>query len=259
MECKDLSTKVDLDIARSFAAVIDDLGVSQGVLVSAKGFTDDARRFAKGAGILTYTLADAESVKWRDAALVPVVANFIWLKTCAVEFKNPKTGNRFGLKQDCDMTAVPLVDTVARRRITVKQYLEEHWDAVCCDPILSEPREHGDTTGRYALETPSGLVNVHASIKFTPGCMYHYGFIPLQSGRAFIDADSGRVLLGHEFDTGDIDFHDIRTNWPYVESESDLPLKRPVFKLHTPILFRLPDQPIDGIRVESCRMPKGEP
>ena len=259
MECKDHSTKVDLDIARSFAAVIDDLGVSQGVLVSARGFTDDALRFAKCAGILTYTLADAESTKWRDAALVPVVANFIFLKTCEVEFKNPRTGNKFAFNPDYDVTAVPLVDTVAGRRITVKQYLEEHWDAVCCNPILTEPRDHADVTGRYALVTPPGLVNVHSVIKFIPGCMYHYGYIPLQSGRAFIDADSGGVLLGHEFDTGDIDFHEIRMNWPYVGTESELPLKRPVFKLHTPILFRLPDQPIDGVRLESRRIPNREP
>ena len=77
--------------------------------------------------------------------------------------------------------------------------------------------------------------------------------LSLRIGRGFVDAGTGGVLLANEFETEVINFHDIRATWPQVEREEDIPIKRPVLKLHTPILFNAPTNPIDGIKVEAKR------
>ena len=256
LECKDLAENVGLDIARSFAARIDDLGVSQGVLVSARGYTEDALTFLKSAGILAYTLLDAESEKWSEAAIVPVVAEFVWMRECEVEFTNSISGKKLYFDRSTNFDTVPMVEVRNSRQLTVKEYLQERWDEACCQPIMSERREFTDISNCFAVAVAVELLPVRATIAFAPATTIHYGYIPLTRGRGFVDVSSGAVLLGGDFETGDVFFDEVRRDWPHVESTTDLPVKRPVLRLVTPALFARPEHPLEGFRLEARRLSK---
>lgn len=250
LECKDLAENVGLDVARSFAARIDDLAVSQGVLVSARGFTEDALTFLRSSGILAYTLIDAESVKWSEAAIVPAVAAFIWLQNAEVEFTDLATNRKLSFPNSTAMDAIPLIDVATGKNLTSKRYLENQWDDLCCQPISSERRECTDISRRLAIVTPTGSVMVRATLTFLPSVIYHYGYIPLLRGRGFVDTTTGAVLLGGEFETADIIFDEIRRDWPQVTNLEEVPLKRPVLTFETPVLFSQPQRPLGGVKVE---------
>ncbi|MBM9589390.1 restriction endonuclease [Leptospira sp. 201903075] len=51
IECKDLDSNVDLPIARNFFAVMDDLKVKKGIILTTKGFSENAKKYAKSKGI----------------------------------------------------------------------------------------------------------------------------------------------------------------------------------------------------------------
>jgi hypothetical protein len=74
MECKDWpNKKVGTEVIRDLKGKLIDISATKGVVVSSKGFTNDANILARSENINLYTLFDAENVQWSDQALIPIV------------------------------------------------------------------------------------------------------------------------------------------------------------------------------------------
>jgi hypothetical protein len=257
IECKDLAEKVGLEIVRGVVARVEDLSVSQGVIVSSRGFTDDALTFATAKGLLTYTLVDAETIKWAELAMLPALGIFIWLQTAMVQFTR-SDGTKVVFPSVEAYESVSLVECSTGHRLPLATYLARQWDAVCCSPIIEEPRDYVDSSGEYALIEDSRTTAVEIAYQLVPGFTYCYGHVPLKVGRGFVDAKSGAVLIGGNYETGIVRIRDMHFNWPRVERREDVPFQ-PVIQFHTPVLFSQPDQALEAVSIARQVHPMGRP
>jgi hypothetical protein len=253
-ECKDHAEKVGLEIARGVASKIEDLGVHKGVIVSASGFTPAALTFAAAKGLFTYTLMDAETEKWSQLAMLPTLAVFISLASATVGATRVADGARMLLKAE-SYEALTLLHRETGRRLSLKSYIEEKWDAECCNPILDKVRECTDMA--YSTVGENGWTDVALNVSFVPGFTYRYGYVPLTAGRGFVDSSSGEVLLAGDFETQTVRIRDMHFEWPQVESIDDVPLK-PVLRFDTPCLFKQPPEALEAVSIARLTAPKAD-
>lgn len=73
VQVKDWKKRPDVNDVGSFAAVVDDVRASQGIIVSRVGFSKRARTYARNRGIQLHSLHDAESIHWRKNLTVPIL------------------------------------------------------------------------------------------------------------------------------------------------------------------------------------------
>ncbi|MBB5958896.1 hypothetical protein FHS29_005505 [Saccharothrix tamanrassetensis] len=73
VEVKDRGRRADLTDLDKLATVLRDTGADRGVLVSNRGFTAPALRYARNLGIELYALHDSVTGRWRDVLKLPVL------------------------------------------------------------------------------------------------------------------------------------------------------------------------------------------
>lgn len=227
-ECKDHAEPVGLELMRSFVARMDDLAVSQGVVVASRGFTRDARTFAHANGVITYTLVDAQSAKWNEQALLPVLLTYIELGSATAQFTNSETGQRIApgeIVPGVPITAVPLVDTKSGHVLTLRQYLEKKWDEVLPNRLPSEADQFSEPPRRFELVTPVGRVPVTMTCTLVPRVVYYYNWVPLMKGRGFLDQEAEAFHTGDDYEAGPLDFRNAIRTWPNTEDRDAVPLK----------------------------------
>lgn len=81
IECKDFDIsgdKVGLDIVRNFFAVLEDTKVSEGMIITSRGFTSDAARYAKAKNIKLVVLRIHEEEDWAGF-IRTIVANLMFI------------------------------------------------------------------------------------------------------------------------------------------------------------------------------------
>jgi hypothetical protein len=74
VQCKNYTKKpADINTVGEFASVITDIQASRGILICKKGFTKQAKIYAKNLGIEILKLHDAESKDWKQEIKIPVL------------------------------------------------------------------------------------------------------------------------------------------------------------------------------------------
>jgi len=73
IECKDLSRPANIKHVEAFAGLLEDIGANKGAIVSARGFSEAAKRRAYHAGIDVYRLVDVEDHDWKAYATIPIL------------------------------------------------------------------------------------------------------------------------------------------------------------------------------------------
>jgi hypothetical protein len=73
VQTKDWSTPADLVAVGEFAAVVEDVRATRGIMVCRSGFTEKAKTYARNKGIGLYNLHDAESQDWRLQLTIPLL------------------------------------------------------------------------------------------------------------------------------------------------------------------------------------------
>lgn len=73
IDCKDWSRPADVNDLGTFAAVVSDVGATQGVLVCNSGFAETVHDYARSLGLQLLNLHDAESEHWARALTIPLV------------------------------------------------------------------------------------------------------------------------------------------------------------------------------------------
>src|SRR5258708_38906786 len=71
VDCKDYRVPVDTKDVEAVIAMVDDLGVTKGAIVSASGFSEPAIRRATDAGIDTYELLATGGHAWANLVSIP--------------------------------------------------------------------------------------------------------------------------------------------------------------------------------------------
>ncbi len=230
IECKDYAKNVGVPIVREFASKINDTGAMKGIIVAAKGFTNVAREFAKYNNIDTYTLFDAQSIKWNEYAFVPVSIIHVTLKSAELHFKEILQASEPAntVEMEVEVTAdAEIIDKTNSRKLSIRKYIENIWDnAFRFDATLAESRvrqEFDSEANRWKVHFQSGKeinVIIHASIE----CYYtyYYGHIKLAQGRGFKDLAS-KKMLAKNFLSEQLDFKEILAKWPSVDESSKIP------------------------------------
>jgi hypothetical protein len=73
VQAKDWGTPADVNAVGAFAAVIEDVDATRGVMVCRSGFTQTAKNYARNKGIQLYNFHDAESRDWRLELTIPLL------------------------------------------------------------------------------------------------------------------------------------------------------------------------------------------
>ena len=73
MRAKDWATPADVNAVGAFAAVVEDVEATRGVMVCRSGFSQSAKTFARNKGIGLYNLHDAESRDWCLEPTIPLL------------------------------------------------------------------------------------------------------------------------------------------------------------------------------------------
>jgi hypothetical protein len=245
LECKDYSEKVGLATVRDFESRLRDLGVSQGVLVAARGFTEDATTYAKACGILTYTLVDAASVKWSEQAMLPVAVVYVTPLDFDIRFFETDSGRPINIEHgyEGDASGDIYLRSVADNGVTTASNLVQlRWDdlAVARVPALEVVEyEH-----RYELiPTTGGAKPVSIKITHNSEWTYYYNWVPLAKGRGFVDHSAVTLLTASEIESH-VDFLEAMRTWPSTKDQASVPL-RPLmtFWLVRTLIRRNPNTP----------------
>jgi hypothetical protein len=73
VQAKDWGTPADVNAVGAFAAVVEDVEATRGVMVCRSGFSQSAKTFARNKGIGLYNLHDAESRDWCLELTIPLL------------------------------------------------------------------------------------------------------------------------------------------------------------------------------------------
>lgn len=73
VQAKDYSAPLDMNVIGEFIAVIKDTRANKGILISANGFTQGAKKMARSHGIELLTAHDSENPRWKLKLDIPVV------------------------------------------------------------------------------------------------------------------------------------------------------------------------------------------
>lgn len=123
VQAKDWGTPADVNAVGAFAAVIEDVDATRGVMVCRSGFTQTAKNYARNKGIELYSLHDAESRDWRLELTIPL----LWIDLFpSAEFPyriHLDDGEQLGLEDNEPVLRVP-----GGPRIHPAKVFEELWN-----------------------------------------------------------------------------------------------------------------------------------
>jgi hypothetical protein len=221
-ECKDWKKPVNLNTVRSFASAVADLRVSQGVIVSAKGFTKPAKRYAAKQGILTYTLFDAHSVKWAEQALVPVLLVRIDFRAATIHVLDSETRTEIALPGTPEESfLVELRRSATGETVPLCALMQFKWDEVLDSKIIPRPDRVFETEpGEYILCDGTGR-SVVVSFNFEPDEGFYFNHVALASGQGFREEQRGRILSSR-YQSATLDLHRALTEWPRITDPAKL-------------------------------------
>ncbi len=248
MECKDLVEKVGLDIVRSFFGRLDDLNMPQGVIVSAKGYTKNARQYAKSKGIITYTLFDASSVKWQEQALLPIMIEHIELESASLQILDSATESIIKSADERGQPLFPVLwDNIVQAEIGRMEICERAWDEILPMEIPKPEKSYESERDRYVIDKETANSRrVFLKCSLQPRVRYYYNHVSLSRGRGFLEHRTSNVLIG-DYEAS-MDFREALSSWPFTYNRNDVPI-RPVevFFLGKYFYKRFPQTPMSII------------
>lgn len=245
IECKDLSKRVGAEHVRAFVTKIADLPVQQGVLVSACGFTSDARKLARQYHVKTYTLINAQRVRWRDEPLLPIVFVSIDLQGADAKFFDLQGNPRSYEPADGTIAAgeLKVYDNQAQCTRTLRDTLEYLWDETLDKAVPSPEAQVRTAPGRYSVSLGGNrLEGVIIEASFTPRILYRYNTVSVGACEGFFDEDAGTALPG-AYETAPLDIATIIKEWPSTADKTAVPVTPVDFFYLCGFLHRRPRTP----------------
>ena len=228
IECKDCKDPVDIDIIEGFAEKLKDIEANKGVIVSASGFTETAKKKAGAAGIEIYRLVDTSKHDWQTDVSIPVVCDFRKIKRSQFVFKSsipgpctiPTTDPRFLFLYRENGSVID----------TVHNILLDKWNK---GQVSQEPGIHENIK---LIEYPTCVkhkgtlyhLDVLANIEIERNL--YYGKLQLKEIKGFRDEKTGGIITSG-FTTDQLDTKEVEKSWQKIEDEKDLVIK-PMMTCH---------------------------
>lgn len=227
IECKDWKNKVDIDTVRAFQSKVKDVEAMQGVMVSSQGFTREAYKYAESQNICLYKLVDAESEKWSEAALIPIVITRINLRKAELRIIDNKTKQSIWLMdkngKPAEEEKMYFFDPKLNRYIRIREFLEEKWDEIFKN---KEPKsdEWFETEEGEFLLYEGDEKHIEIIVKFSLEAIktWYYGNLSLSNCLGFVDQKTGK-LLTPEYCSNPLIFRDIVKTWPKTTNKNEIP------------------------------------
>jgi hypothetical protein len=255
IEAKDWKKRVGIEVIRDFWGKIDDIGAMQGVIVSGKGFTKKAERFASKKGIILYKLIDAQSVKWKNEALLPIQITQINLKSVSGRIIDSRTNEPMSPERNGEPIIDPqscLFDAKANRYLKYKEFFEQEWDEKYRNKVPSPDEDSFQTeSNRYFFCTnQERQFPIIIQFRFIPEVIYYYGRLSLTKCRGFIDQKTNNLFTDY-LQTRPLFFTEALKTWPSTKDQNKVPFKASLYFWTVQSFSDHPNTP-EGLVIRAC-------
>jgi hypothetical protein len=214
IDCKDYKEPVDIKDVEAFIAMIEDLGVTKGAIVSAHGFSEGAIQRAKDAGIETYELIATGDHPWAKLLSIPAlirdhrIDNYAFklemVGASALRIQDWRFLKLYGTDgQFIDYAVNLLIDRWNKRLINVNPGTHQR-----------QPLSEVET---WAESADGGFFKLDVYANYTVEEELRIGQIPLKDARGFIDHQRGEIST-RGFTTEIFDVMTIGEDWEVVAS-----------------------------------------
>lgn len=221
IDCKDLSSPVDVKGVEEVIGLIQDIGANKGAIVSASGFTSTALKRGEKAGLDLLRLVDTGNHDWQAYVTVPALCNYCGIKSASFKFQG--TGP-FKIPYYEDFKDLKVYDINNKLIGTIGDILlDQFYEGTL-------PEEAGlhknvdfimqKTTVKYKEEYFN--INITADI-FVENISY-YGDFPLEEITGFKDDVTGKTTC-QSMTTMQFNYEYIEKNWKILKPDEKLAIQ----------------------------------
>jgi Restriction endonuclease len=220
IECKDHKTPVDVNVVGEFQSLMQDTGISKGVLVSPSGFTKAALQLASTYGIEAYRPVDTDPHKWRCEVWLPTICEFRSARIALrLSFSLP-----LPLKIPSDPTKVVLYDQEDRPMKSIGEMAAHRWDAGKYP--INEGLHEVPLCEEHTARVQNGygqIVPVKLTALIEVSLKRFYGQTPISKIKGFEDLQTGKVIT-NAFEFNLLDPDEMEKKWKEIgDSEPPTP------------------------------------
>lgn len=228
IDCKDHARPVDVKGVEEFHGLLEDVGAHKGALVCPRGFSEAAKKRARGWQIDLYSPVDTDPHKWQARVSAPILCDF---REAMVSFRFSSSAP-MGFRLPSDFNAIQVFDAADKQRLgTPFETAVGNWNR---GQYPSEPGRHEGLPiyGRKDVLIENGygqLMPSELSVSVVVQQKLYFGHIPITQLSGFRDELSGAVIA-NAFSIGLMDPNDVAANWTRINSIEELP---------SPVMMRL--------------------
>jgi len=221
IDCKDYKDPVDTKDVEAFIAMVEDLDVTKGAIVSASGFSKPAIRRAKDAGIDTYELLATGDHPWAKLASIPALVRDYYLDTYNFTFQ--MVGAGVGIRMQ-DWRYLKLYQSDGKFIDCVQNLFIDRWLGrfIEINPGIhqGQPLSAVET---WAESIDGKVFKLDVYANYTVKEKLRIGQIPLKDARGFVDHQKDQI--SGTFTTETFDVTTIAKDWEIVPSLDQLAVK----------------------------------
>ena len=217
IDCKDLSRKVDIKKVEECIGLFDDVGVNQGVIVSAKGFTKSALERGKRNNINLYTLVDSDDHDWKSDVRLKFLIFIYTLNAWQYEFSS----------LDPNLTSLPLegyedIDIFTKDEVLLGKLgdiFKEKW----VDLIKFDDEEvTGDFIGQsVTIKCAEKFCSIEVIANLDIKEEVYLCSLPISKVSGFKDETNGNVIIAKGFTLQEFGLEEIRRIGEIVKDEEE--------------------------------------
>jgi len=218
VDCKDYKEPVDTKDVEAFIAMVDDLDVTKGAIISASGFSEPAIRRAKDAGIDTYELLATGDHPWAKLVSIPALVRDHSIDNYGFTFEMVGAGTALRIQ---DWRYLKFYRSDGQFIDCAVNLLIDRWNGRFIDVTPgTHERQHLSDVETWAESADGGLFKLDVYANYTVEEELRIGQIPLKNMRGFVDHQKAQIT--GNFTTATFDVITIGEDWKIVSSLDEL-------------------------------------
>jgi hypothetical protein len=226
LDAKDKNKPVDVKGLEEFMGLAHDVRAQRAGMVSAKGFTEAAKKKAKKVGIDLYTLIDSKNAGFEQPIVFRAVCEVSNLKAYQLKISgSPLGGFSISTAALSDPRAMQLFDSEHRRLGTVNEFLRQKWWTGGIE--FAEGSWEDVEIIPNPIYIPDAMIpgkfvpmNVHVTLHVEK--RYYTSEVPLKEIRGLKNEITGRQSIVKNLVAQTIEFAEIEKSWERIEKLEQL-------------------------------------
>lgn len=215
IDCKDYKVPVDIRDVEEFAGLIKDIRANKGAIVSAKGFTESAKRIGEKAGLSLYRLIDTYNHDWQTYVTIPVVCDF---RSFKYQYILPEFLASF------DPQKIELYDSDKKYIDYSENLIKKKWNLGKLPTELGEHRNILLYDGKTSVFYENQFIGVRILVNIFVTRRLFFGELPLIKLRGFGDEQINK-LMTTGFITDWLDVAVVEKEWRRIKDINELAIK----------------------------------